>query len=68
MKELLKKLVPEQMRGLDKVVKYCTDIVKSSNKGNNEFEPLRLIIHGGSGFFFSLVFLEKNVVYVFLFL
>ena len=49
MKELLKKLVPEQKRGLDKVVKYCTDLVKSSSKGNNVVEPLRLIIHGGAG-------------------
>ena len=49
MKYLLKKLVPEQKRALDKVVKYCKDIVKYSNKGNNTFEPLKLIIHGGAG-------------------
>ena len=67
MKELLKKLVPEQMRGLDKVVKYCTDIVKSSNKGNNEFEPLRLIIHGGSGFFFHWFFWKKMLYMFFCF-
>ena len=49
MKVLLKKLVPEQQYGLDKVVKYCTDIIKNGHRSSIPVDPLRLIIHGGSG-------------------
>ena len=47
--EMTRKLVPEQMQGLSKVIAYCKDVVRNFKNINHEVRPLRLIITGGSG-------------------
>ena len=47
--EMTRKLVPEQLQGLSKVIKYCKDVKRNSKNINHAVNPLRLIIQGGSG-------------------
>ena len=47
--EMTRKLVPEQMDALSKVIKYCKDVRRNFENVNHEVKPLRLIISGGSG-------------------
>jgi hypothetical protein len=47
--EMTRKLVPEQMMALEKVVKFSKGVVKSMKASVDYPEPLLLIIHGGAG-------------------
>ena len=44
-----KRLVPEQINILRKVVEYCRDVVKFRKKLRHPVKPLKLIVHGGGG-------------------
>ena len=46
---MTRKLVPEQMNVLRKVVSSCKSIVKAKNNINVKPAPVRLIVHGGAG-------------------
>ena len=46
---ITRRLAPEQMNVLRKIVTYCKDVVKSSNNLTKHPEPLKLIVHGGAG-------------------
>jgi hypothetical protein len=47
--EMTRRLVPEQMVVLEKVVGFCKCVVKSRNPNVEYPDPLNLIIHGGAG-------------------
>ena len=47
--EMTRKLVPEQLQALSKIIGYCKDVKRNFKDINHEVKPLRLIIHGGSG-------------------
>ena len=49
MKHLTRKLVPEQMNVLRKVVSMCKDIKRARKNPNIEPKPMRLLLHGGAG-------------------
>ena len=49
MKHLTRKLVPEQMNALRKVVSMCKDIKRARKNPNIKLKPMRLILHGGAG-------------------
>ena len=47
--EMARKLAPEQLQALSKVIGHCKAIKRNLKNSDHDFEPLRLIIHGGSG-------------------
>ena len=47
--EMSRKLVPEQMNVLRKVVSSCKTLVKAKNNPLVKPKPVRLIVHGGAG-------------------
>ena len=47
--EMSRKLVPEQMNVLRKVVSSCKTIVKAKNNQSVKHKPVRMIVHGGAG-------------------
>jgi hypothetical protein len=47
--QMTRKLVPEQMVALEKVVGFCKGVVKSRNLEIEYPEPISIIIHGGAG-------------------
>ena len=46
---ITRRLVPEQMNILRKVVEFCKDVLKSKKNIHHVVKALRLIIHGGAG-------------------
>ena len=46
---ITRRLVPEQMSILKKIIKYCKDVKKARNNENLSPKPERIIIHGGAG-------------------
>lgn len=49
MKFLTRRMVPEQLNILRKVVGYCKDVLKSETNTGHTIKPLRIIVHGGAG-------------------
>ena len=49
MKFLIQRLVPEQYDIAKRVVQFCKDAIRSGFDKKSKLEPLRIIIHGGSG-------------------
>lgn len=48
-KFLTRRMVPEQLNVLRKVIEYCKDVRKSEKNISHVVKPLRIIVHGGQG-------------------
>ena len=49
MKHMTRKLVPEQLNVLRKVVASCKSIVRAQKNPEVKPKPLRMLVHGGAG-------------------
>ena len=46
---LTRRLVPEQLDVLRRVVGYCKDVVKNEKNLSHKVTPLKIVVHGGAG-------------------
>ena len=46
---LTRRLVPEQLDVLRRVVGYCKDVVKNEKDLSHKVTPLKIVVHGGAG-------------------